>query len=111
MGWSDAGLDEAARLSDGVRQNCLIWREARQLMKMARPQIAGLLEGDWERLGPAGTINSSTSTRQELLRIGPGVPSDLISGAMKSKVGAQRVSPACKKEAGREKRWFVVRWG
>lgn len=30
-------------------------------MKMARPQIGGLLEGDWERLGPTGTINSSTA--------------------------------------------------
>lgn len=35
-------------------------------MKMARPQIGGLLEGDWERLGRAGAINSSTSTGREL---------------------------------------------
>lgn len=71
------------RLGELVRQSCLTRRKARRLMKMARPNIGRLLEGDWERLGPAGTINSSTSTRHELLGIGRGLPSDVTNGVMK----------------------------
>lgn len=41
-------------------------------MKMARPQIAWLLEGDWERLGPTGTINSSTALDKSCSGVGEG---------------------------------------
>lgn len=68
----DASLDGAARLGDLVRQSCLTRTEASRLMRMARPQIAGLLEGDWERLGPSRHDQQQHSTRQELLRSGRG---------------------------------------